>query len=678
MKKTIFQGLFLFVSMLLITTVSYAQNENDTIYQYQDEVEQLMENNGEESVRNYDDEIIELHERFTEPININTCTKELLQQFPFLSDVQIENILAYLYVHGEMKTIYELQLVRDMDWQTIRYMQHFFIAQSIIKKPPFPSFKELLAKGRHEVITRLDVPLYRSAGYDNKYMGMPFYHSLKYSYRYRDKVYAGVLAEKDKGEVFFASYNSKGYDSYSAHLLIKDVGIFKTLALGDYKLSFGQGLVVSNNFLLGKTAYITSLVRRGNSIRKHSSTDEVNFFRGVAATMSLSKRWELSTFLSYRTLDGTIKNCTLTSIHSSGLHRTTKEVEDRNDFGLLLTGANINYLRDNSQIGVTGIYYRFSKPYMPTIRKYNSYQQCGQDFYNLSVDYSYRYRRLSIVGEEATGSKGVAALNRIQYTPFAGYNVMLLHRYYAHNYWAYFANTISEGSSVQNENGWFVALDMVPARKISCFAAVDLISFPWWRYRVSKPSKAIDMILRTTYMASKTLQMDVYCRYKQKERDVSGSDGKDIRPTYQQAIRYRLFYYPTAVFRFCTIVDYKLFGQQGFDKERGYQLTQSIAYTPQSKCLQVILQGTYFNVDSYDTKVYIAERSLLYTAYFPSFQGTGVHLSARLQYKLGSRLLFIAHCGHTRYHHQDKIGSGADQINSNQRTDLKFQLRWKI
>ena len=159
MKKTIFQGLFLFVSMLLITTVSYAQNENDTIYQYQDEVEQLMENNGEESVRNYDDEIIELHERFTEPININTCTKELLQQFPFLSDVQIENILAYLYVHGEMKTIYELQLVRDMDWQTIRYMQHFFIAQSIIKKPPFPSFKELLAKGRHEVITRLDVPL---------------------------------------------------------------------------------------------------------------------------------------------------------------------------------------------------------------------------------------------------------------------------------------------------------------------------------------------------------------------------------------------------------------------------------------------------------------------------------------------------------------------------------------
>jgi hypothetical protein len=663
---------------MFITTVSYAQNENDTIYQYQDEVEQLMENDNEESVQNYEDDIIELHERFSSPININVCTKELLQQFPFLSDIQIENILAYLYIHGEMKTIYELQLVKDMDWQTIRYMSAFFVARPIVRKQSFPSFKYLFKRGRNEIITRLDIPFYRSTGYTNKYLGTPYYHSLKYSYRYKDKVYAGLSAEKDRGEAFFASYNSKGYDSYSFHLLIKDVGIFKTLAIGDYRLSFGQGLVVSNNFLLGKTSYMTSLVRRGNSIRKHSSTDELNFFRGIAATMSLSKKFELSTFVSYRKMDGTIKEGMLTSIHSSGLHRTAKEIGDRNNFGLLLTGANANYLGDNGQIGLTGIYYHFSKPYMPVMRKYNIYNLRGQDFFNLSVDYSYRYKRCSIVGEEAMGSKGVAMLNKLQYSPFSGYNVMLLHRYYAHNYWAYFAHTISEGSSVQNENGWFLALDMVPARKLSCFAAVDLISFPWWRYRVSKSSKAIDMILRMTYAPRKTVQMDVYCRYKKKERDVSGSDGKDIRPTYQQSIRYRLFYFPRTVIKLSTILNYKLFGQRGFDKETGYQFTQSIAYLPQNRPLNVIIQGSYFNTDSYDTKMYISERSLLYTAYVPSFQGIGLHFSVRFQYKFGNRLLLIAHCGHTKYHDKDTIGSGPDMIDSNRRTDLKLQLRWKI
>jgi hypothetical protein len=122
MYKTNCKRLFVFLCALLITIVSYTQNQNDTIYQYQDELEQLLENGDDESVRNYDDEIIELQERFLQPLNINEANRGILQQFPFLSELQIENILAYLYLHGEMKTIYELQLIKDMDWQTIRYM----------------------------------------------------------------------------------------------------------------------------------------------------------------------------------------------------------------------------------------------------------------------------------------------------------------------------------------------------------------------------------------------------------------------------------------------------------------------------------------------------------------------------------------------------------------------------
>ena len=38
-------------------------------------------------------------------------TKQQLEQFPFLTDIQIENLLAYVYIHGQMQTIYELQLV---------------------------------------------------------------------------------------------------------------------------------------------------------------------------------------------------------------------------------------------------------------------------------------------------------------------------------------------------------------------------------------------------------------------------------------------------------------------------------------------------------------------------------------------------------------------------------------
>ena len=45
---------------------------------------------------------------FIIPVNLNSATREQLEQFPFLSDIQIEHLLAYIYIHGQMETIYVL------------------------------------------------------------------------------------------------------------------------------------------------------------------------------------------------------------------------------------------------------------------------------------------------------------------------------------------------------------------------------------------------------------------------------------------------------------------------------------------------------------------------------------------------------------------------------------------
>ena len=46
---------------------------------------------------------------------------------------------------------------------------------------------------------------------------------------------------------FWNAYH-KGYDFYSAHLFLKDINWLKSLAIGDYKMSFGQS-VIMNAFL---------------------------------------------------------------------------------------------------------------------------------------------------------------------------------------------------------------------------------------------------------------------------------------------------------------------------------------------------------------------------------------------------------------------------------------------
>jgi hypothetical protein len=54
----------------------------------------------------------ELYENLSElaehPFNINTVTKEELEQLPFLSDKMVENILYYVYKYGPLVSLNEL------------------------------------------------------------------------------------------------------------------------------------------------------------------------------------------------------------------------------------------------------------------------------------------------------------------------------------------------------------------------------------------------------------------------------------------------------------------------------------------------------------------------------------------------------------------------------------------
>ena len=149
-----------------------------------------------------------------------------------------------------MKTIYELQLVEEMDRQTIQYLLPFVCIKAINNEPAFrwkTMLKDAGRYGKNEVLTRLDIPFYKRKGYEHTYLGPSVYNSVKYSFRYSDRLYAGVVAEKDAGEPFGALHNRYGYDYYSFYLLLKDCGRLKALAVGNYRLSFGQGLVISTD-----------------------------------------------------------------------------------------------------------------------------------------------------------------------------------------------------------------------------------------------------------------------------------------------------------------------------------------------------------------------------------------------------------------------------------------------
>ena len=318
MKTTQLFRLISIINSLFIIPACSAQNPSQSLIE--DIFEDLSVNNSVDNAvnePNWENELEELSVRLHEPVDLNRATRQQLEQFPFLSDIQIEHLLAYIYVHGQMKTLYELQLIEDMDRQTIQYLLPFVCIKAINNESSFrwkTMLKDAGRYGKNEVLTRLDIPFYKRKGYEHTYLGPSVYNSVKYAFRYRDQLYAGFVAEKDAGEPFFALHNRQGYDYYSFYLLLKDCGRLKTLAVGNYRLSFGQGLVISTDYLLGKTVYASSFNTRSGGIRKHSSTDETNYFRGAAATLSITKQWSISGFYSHRSLDGVLTEKSYVSV----------------------------------------------------------------------------------------------------------------------------------------------------------------------------------------------------------------------------------------------------------------------------------------------------------------------------------------------------------------------------
>ena len=630
---------------------------------------------------NWENELEELSNRLQEPVNLNSATREQLEQFPFLSDIQIEHLLAYIYIHGQMETIYELQLVEELDRQTIQYLLPFVCIKAINNEPAFrwkTMLKDAGRYGKNEVLTRLDIPFYKRKGYEHTYLGPSVYNSVKYTFRYRDQLYAGGVAEKDAGEPFAALHNRYGYDYYSFYLLLQNCGRLKLLAVGNYRLSFGQGLVMSTDYLMGKTIYASSFNNRSTGIKRHSSTDEYNYFRGVATTVALTKRLSVSAFYSHRNMDGVVTDGEITSVYKTGLHRSRKEADKKNLLTSQLTGGNVSYQQNHIRLGITGIYYVFNRPYEPELTGYSKYNIHGNHFYNLGIDYAYRWRRFSFQGETAIGKQGWASLNRLQYSPVQDIQFMLIHRFYSYDYWAMYAHSFGEGSTVQNEQGYYVGLETTPFSHWRFFVSFDLFSFPWKKYRINKPSRGTDGLIQATFTPRTNLSMYLKYRYKQKERDLTGSKGTLTLPIFHHQLRYRLNYSLNDVFSSRTTLDYNHFHSQDRAATKGYQVTQMISSQLPWTRLFADVQGSYFCTDDYESRVYVSEKGLLYTFYTPSFQGRGFRCAVRLRYELNKHWLFITKFGETIYLNRNEIGSGNDLIYGNKKADIQMQLRIKF
>lgn len=344
-KRTIW---LLFVCLMPVMVL--AQKEITAATPWQQYLDQLsdVEDFEDQSWEEYEDVLNELAEH---PININTATTEDLQRLPFLTAQQIEDIEAYIYRYGAMKSLGELAMINGMSWAQ-RQLLTCFVYVGEVKTRSFPSLRQIVKYGKHELMGMVKVPLYERKGdADGSYMGSRYKHWLRYQFRYSDKVKMGFTGSKDAGEPFMSKGNGAGYDFYSFYLQIRGWGRLKNLTLGRYRLHEGMGLILNNDFSFGKLSTLSALGRNSNVIRAHSSRYAANYLQGAAATVTVVRGLDVTGFVSYRKIDATLKDGGIQTILTSGLHRTASEMAKKDVASAFLAGGNVSYRKGRSACG---------------------------------------------------------------------------------------------------------------------------------------------------------------------------------------------------------------------------------------------------------------------------------------------------------------------------------------
>ena len=675
------------LSMFLSVNKLSAQESWESI------IEQLMNNNDEIASSNWQSLMEDLAEMKEHPVNINIASKEQLEKFPFLSDGMVENILDYIRRYGPMLTDKELLMVKDMDIQTARVLKLFITFQQPEKEEYTPTLKNILKYGKQELSTRVDIPFYTRAGYqpftseyikenpNKRYLGKSFYHNVRYQFRYSDNIYVGVTAEKDAGELFFTGKNAKGYDYYSPYIYVRDIGRINALALGNYRLSYGYGLVMNTDFSIGKSATLFTLGNKARGIKKHSSTDEYNYFQGIAGSIRITKCLTADAFYSYRKMDGIVDNQLITSIKEDGYHRIPRDYEKKNTFSNQLIGSNIHYNGKNFEAGLTAVYNVFNKLLNTTPRAYNKYYPRGRDFFNAGINYKLFWKKFTLQGETAMDKNGkIATMNMLRYSPKESFQLMVMNRFYDLAYQSIYARSIGEGSMVQNESGFYIGLETSFLRYFKLSTYGDLFYFPWKKYQLSKNgTKGFDGVVQLSYSPGYQLDMFIRYRYKNKHKDFTPDDGEKVTlPYIQQKWKYQLNYSPINELMLKTTVDYVRNGHQNKEVSQGILLGQSIGYQFRKIPLQLDAGGAWFSTDDYASRISMYEKGLLYSFSIPSFYGKGERFTFNARYEWGKHIILQAKYALTHYRDREVISSALEEIKGSMKSDLYMQVRLKF
>ncbi len=657
--------------------------------------EQQLENNAEnnEDVETEDDSYLQqMLQYLKNPVNINVADAADLKALRVLTPVQIQNFILYRSLTGKLVDIYELQAVPGWDIATIQKIRPYISVSMQVSVPA--TLKSRIRGGDHSVLVRGSQVLERSKGYlldsstaKNFYPGSPQKILFRYRYVYKNLLQYGITAEKDAGEQFFKGKQKQGFDFYSAHIFARKIGIIKSLAIGDFTVNLGQGLTQWQSLAFKKSADVMNIKREADVLRPYNSAGEINFHRGLGITLA-KKNWQFTVFGSYKNIDANFVVDTsqsqdefISSLQTSGYHRTKSESADKGIQRQLAFGGNFSYQYKGLHIGINGIQYKFKLPLIKSAEPYNKYALSGNSFGNYSVDYGYTFRNMHVFGEAAVTNKfNKAFVSGLILSASSAVDVSLLYRNISKAYQSLYTSAFTESTYPTNEKGLYAGVSIKPHIFWRIDAYADFYKFPWLRYRVDAPSTGSDYLVQVNYKPNK--QLEIYTRYRSESKAINVNPNQlTLSPVIQQPKknwRTQVSYKISSSITLRNRTELVWFDKRGLSAEQGFLCYFDFIYKPLLSRLAGSIRLQYFETDGYNSRLYAYENDVLYSFSIPVFYDKGYRYYINANYDVSKKLTFWVKWAQYVYSDRSLVGSGLDEIKGNTKTEIKLQAMYKF
>jgi hypothetical protein len=655
------------------------------------QLENIAENSEDQETEDdsYLQQLLQLHRN---PVNINIVDELFLRDLRLLTPMQIINFLKYRDLLGKLISLYELQAIPGWDIATLQKIRPFITVSNTALFSE--NLLTRLSDGDHNLLLRASQILEKSRGYlldasqaRNFYPGSQQRVFFRYKYTYKNLLQYGFVGEKDAGEEFFKGVQKNGFDFYSAHLFVRDVGIIKSLAVGDFTVNMGQGLTQWMSLAFKKGPDVMAVKRQSAVLRPYNSGGELLFHRGAGITLG-KNNWQATIFGSLRKIDGKLNSDTtngqdefISSLQTSGLHRTASEVEGKAAQQQLAFGGSFSYRISRLQIGVNAIQFALERPIKRVNEPYNRYVLNGRSFGNYSTDYSYTFKNFHFFGEAATTKNGhYAFVNGLLMSVSGNVDMSLFYRNISKGYQSLYANAFTENTFPTNEKGFFTGITIRPHASWRIDAYSDVYRFPWLRFRVSAPTTGKDFMVQLSYKPNKVLE--IYTRFKAEAKPINFNPNEFVlnpviaqpRKNWRTHFSYKIN--PVLTIRGRTEVVW--FDNGGSAAEQGFLLYADLLYKSMARPFSGNFRLQYFETDGFNSRLYAYENDVLYSFSIPVFSDKGYRYYVNVSYNLGKKLTFWLRWAQFIYTDKAEVGSGLDLINGNKRTEIKVQARYRI